>query len=386
MTGKQSGLVRSCTNGFLVLAMVLMSACSSAVNLIGVGDEALQKPEPGITRHEIFFSTTRARSSDNQVFFGGARNYGLTSGKVTVGVPSTHRSGQLELPRNAKDHDPQTEFSFGEPLLFDGTQTFINRLQAEVNSRAPRDRSVLVFVHGYNTSYSAAVARFSQFVHDTGYKGVPVLFTWASRGQTVEYVYDLNSSLQARFHMTELALAMEKVKVNDYSIVAHSMGNLVTLETLVVLEGLEQFNPQGNLKTIILAAPDVDIDLFTEHMRVLKRVRNKIYVLISKDDGALRASRLIAGGVTRAGAANPVRLADLGIKVVDLSALNDPGGTEHSKFANSPEIVQLIGRSINSGNTLTSQTEDTKVKSLVGGIFRKFSLAPGGGSILALGN
>ena len=63
------------------------------------------------------------------------------------------------------------------------------------------DREVLVFVHGYNTNFSEAVLRVTQFVNDTGFKGVPILFSWASRGNTMDYVYDINSVLQARFYI-----------------------------------------------------------------------------------------------------------------------------------------------------------------------------------------
>ncbi len=365
---------------------VSLSACAQPLAIVGVGASAIEQETPGVTKHEIFFSTTRARSADDKEFFGGGRKHGLTNGKITIGIPPAHQTGKIELAKTEDAHDPQKHFSVAEPLLYDGTKTFVNRLQAELSRRAPKDRNVLIFVHGYNTSFSNAVTRVTQFVHDTGFDGVPVLFTWASRARTVEYVYDINSALQARFHMAELALAMQNLNINEYSILAHSMGNLATLETLVVLNSMPEFNPRGRLKAIMLAAPDVDFDLFQEHITALERVNDKIYVLISHDDKALGASRLIAGGIDRAGAADSERLAKLGITVVDLSNVNDKSRADHSKYADSPAIVQLIGNSINAGNTLSAQTEDSGVESVVGGIFRRFSLTGGGGSILVLGN
>ena len=139
-----------------------------------------------------------------------------------------------------------------------------------------------------------------------------MLFTWASRGKTIDYVYDINSALQARFYLVELAHLLADTDAEAFSIVAHSMGNLVTLEAMTALALKRNFTPKGRLQSVILAAPDVDYDLFVEHLKKLDRLKPLIFVLVSKDDKALSFSRRIAGGVSRVGAANPERLAALG--------------------------------------------------------------------------
>lgn len=55
-----------------------------------------------------------------------------------------------------------------------------------------------MFIHGYNTQFDDAVYRITQIVQDSGYKGAPVLFTWASAGRALDYVYDTNSATVAR--------------------------------------------------------------------------------------------------------------------------------------------------------------------------------------------
>ena len=70
----------------------------------------------------------------------------------------------------------------------------------------------------------------AQLAHDLQAPGVPVLFTWASRGQATAYVYDLNSATAARDgleHTLRLLLRSNAEKVN---VLAHSMGNWVTVE------------------------------------------------------------------------------------------------------------------------------------------------------------
>lgn len=380
-----------CTNSFLATALLattllFLSACSKPLAIVGVGAGSLQTVRDDVQPHDIYFATTRARSTDDNVFFGGARQRHLTTGKITVGVPPRHQPGQIELARKDENFDPKLHFSVAFPVVYQDTPAFVGQLQAALRARPAEHRNVLIYVHGYNTSFSNAATRFTQFVHDTGFKGVPVLFTWASRARTVDYVYDLNSALQSRFKMAELALAMEKLHVNEFSIVAHSMGNLATLETLTVLNAMPEFNPNGNLRAIVLAAPDVDIDLFTEHINALDRLRQKIYVLISRDDTALGVSKLVAGGVNRVGVAGPDRLAGLGIKVIDLSGIQDRSKANHIKFAESPAIVQLIGTAIRSGNTLSSQPEELPLRNVVGSIFGGLRQSVSGGGVLILNN
>ena len=73
------------------------------------------------------------------------------------------------------------------------------------------------------------------------------------------------------------------------------------------------------------------------------RFRRTMYLLVSQDDGALRVSRLIAGGVPRVGAADAPELEKLGVTVIDLSEIDDSSAGSHAKFAGSHEVVQLIG-------------------------------------------
>ena len=151
------------------------------------------------------------------------------------------------------------------------------------------------------------------------------------------------------------------------------MGNLVALEAMAGLSRRPDFRPKAPLRGVMLAAPDVDFDLFVEQLKDLGPIKPKIHVLVSSDDRALSLSKLIAGGVSRVGAADPIDIASLGLKVVDLSQINDRSSSHHSKFANSPAIVQMIGRGINAGNTLTTSTSNrAPTSTLVGSLFKEF--------------
>jgi esterase/lipase superfamily enzyme len=99
------------------------------------------------------------------------------------------------------------------------------------------------------------------------------------------------------------------------------MGNWVTVEALRQIKiagGLPQIDKLGS---IFLAAPDIDRDVFKSQMRRFGKPRKPFYIVLSKDDQALRASNFIAGGEGRLGAdGNPAVVIDLtDIKATDSS-------------------------------------------------------------------
>src|SRR5690606_30137597 len=134
--------------------------------------------------------------------------------------------------------------------------TFYSRLNSTPHRR------VLVFVHGYNTRFEEAVYRFAQIVHDSRAPALPVLFTWPSRGRLLEYAYDRESANYSRDALEAILQTMAKDKaVGEISILAHSMGNWVTLEALRQMS-IRNGALSPKIKSVMLAAPDVDVDVF----------------------------------------------------------------------------------------------------------------------------
>ncbi|MFB9233925.1 alpha/beta hydrolase, partial [Pseudohalocynthiibacter aestuariivivens] len=245
--------------------------------------------------------------------------------------------------------DPRTEFAVVDPVIYRSDAPFISEINRELATRPPGQRKVLIFVHGYNTTTSDAILRLTQFVEDTDYQGVPVLFTWASAARTPRYVYDLNSALVARGMVKEMAGIVNRTRAESADIFAHSMGAFLTMEGLVDAQQAGSLGRRTRIDHIMLAAPDIDIDLFRSQIALLPpAIRGKMFILVSKDDSALRLSRRIAGGVPRVGAADATELETLGVTVIDLSEISDSSSGSHNKFTGSPSVVQLIGAGLNS--------------------------------------
>ena len=75
----------------------------------------------------------------------------------------------------------------------------------------------------------------------------------------------------------------------------------------------------SRIGAVVLAAPDVDFDLFARTIERLGPDAKKITVISATNDRALAVSSRLAGGVLRAGAAERDRLEELGVRVADAS-------------------------------------------------------------------
>ncbi|MGE4326487.1 MAG: alpha/beta hydrolase [Pseudodonghicola sp.] len=327
-----------------------LSGCSRPAELIGVDNaRAPALSFADTTPHKIFITTSRARSDKAGQFYSGARSSHLGLASVLLTVPPDHVSGAVERPR-VLPPDPRTQFAVVEPEVYETDTAFIRAINAELAKRPAKDRSILFFVHGYNMTMSDAVLRVGQFVQDSGFTGVPVVFSWASAGRESHYVYDINSTLSARHMLDQASELLTRTNASGFDVFAHSMGGFLTMEVMVQSGLSGTLDSSGKLNNIMLAAPDIDIDVFRSQLAQIHHKVGNIYVLVSQDDFALRLSRQVSGGVVRVGAADAAELAKLGVTVIDLSRVRDSGSGTHSKFAGSPEVVQMIGQSLQSHN------------------------------------
>jgi esterase/lipase superfamily enzyme len=342
----------------LPVALLLLSACERPPEIVGIENpEVSADAVPNLARHRVFLVTTREASAVVGALYGPDRSANLGLASVDVTVPPTHVVGELERPTRLPP-DPRTEFTIVDPTAFTTDQSFVAAIDRELATRPRGERKLLVFVHGYNTSTSDAILRLGQFVEDTGFQGVPVLFTWASGARAPLYVYDLNSALVARARLKDVTRVLTQTRNEGVDIFAHSMGTFLTMEGLVDAQNSGTLGQRARIETIMLASPDIDIDLFRTQIAQLPRpIVERMYLLISQDDYALRMSRRIAGGVPRVGAANAEELENLGLTVIDLSEIDDTSAGSHSKFAGSPEVVQLIGAGLNNAGRFDERTE-----------------------------
>jgi esterase/lipase superfamily enzyme len=349
---------------YSILAVWLLSAfltgCASRPESGFLSAVALSSP--GAVDHTLLVATTRQRDERPGTLFNGERASAVDYAEITVSVPPTHRQGAIEWATTPPG-DPNADFVVRKEDYLGGDRAFVHAVNAQLALRPPGKRSVVLFVHGFNTMFAEGLYRLAQLVHDSKAPGVPVLFTWASQGKATAYLYDLNSATAARDgleHTLRLLLSSNAEQVN---VLAHSMGNWVTVEAFRQIKISGSLDHASKLGYIILAAPDIDIDVFESQLRRFGKPQRPFYVVLSRDDKALWLSRTIAGGVTRVGDDPRVgELAALGATVIDLTDVKADDPTNHDKFvqlaAVAPELRGVLARGI-AANPRASDVGDT---------------------------
>jgi esterase/lipase superfamily enzyme len=310
----------------------------------------------GVSTVNLLVATTRARSSEPGVLFSGERGSDLLMNDIVVSIPpeDKRKVGQVQWPEKLPA-DPMKDFSTVSVTPVDGAKAG----GAWLDQNLPKSRRVLVFVHGFNNRYEDAVYRFAQIVHDSKTDAAPVIFTWPSRASIFDYSYDKESTNYSRDALEELLrAAVNSPKVGEITIMAHSMGTWLAVETLRQMAIRDGQVPK-KIQQIILASPDLDVDVFGQQFRALGKDKPKFTLFVSRDDRALTLSRRISGNVDRLGQINPAEepyrsmLEKQGITVLDLTALKSGDRLNHGKFAESPDVVRLIGNRLIDGQAVT---------------------------------
>lgn len=307
---------------------------------------------------DLMIATTRSRdAADPAAMFSGERGGDLEFAEVSVSIPRDgyRQVGEVQWPEGPNP-DPMRSFTTVEARILSkdaAIAEFDKRIQ-----KTPK-RQVLIFVHGFNTRFQDAVFRFAQIVHDSRASVTPVLFTWPSRGRLLQYGYDHESANYSRDALERVLQALQRDRnVGEISILAHSMGNWVTLEALRQM-AIRNGGIAPKIRNVMLAAPDVDFDVFRKQIAAMN-VRPSIFTLfVSRDDEALAVSKRVWGDKPRLGAvdarAEPFRevLDRDRVQVLDLTDVPSGDKIGHTKFAEAPEVVKAIGGRLATGQALS---------------------------------
>ncbi|MBV9565569.1 MAG: alpha/beta fold hydrolase [Bradyrhizobium sp.] len=274
--------------------------------------------------------------------YTGERSADLSFGAVSVRVPEGHLVGQVELPWRVTilghvftRNDQTRYFTLRdiERTTEDEWITSLSHAKGKV-----REKKALVFVHGFNTKFQDAAFRMAQIIWDLQFQGTAVLFSWPSRGEIADYGYDKDSALGSRAALLRVITDLQKAGFDEIDIIAHSMGNLVAVDALSNSAATQ--SPVA-IAQLIMAAPDVDRDMFIQEVPNLAKVAKGLTLYASANDKALMLSKRVAGDIPRAGdvpASGPIVLAPL--STIDVSAVgNEMFGLNHNTFASTKNVL-----------------------------------------------
>ncbi len=345
---------KSARAGLLLLAPVLFSCASPPEGVLS----PVAQSAPDATEISIMVATTRAPSENPGLLYSGERGDAIDFNELVISIPpeANRKIGEVQWPKKLPAN-PAREFATLSAKPF----TTVNEVSAWYERNKSPSGRLLIFVHGFNTRYESAVYRFAQIAHDSKTDATPVMFTWPSRGSVFDYGYDKESTNYSRSALEALLTeAARTSEIKDITILAHSMGTWLTMESLRQM-AIRNDGVPSKISNVILASPDLDVDVFRQQLADMGPKRPKFTVFVSKDDRALTLSRRISGNVDRLGQidiSNPVYRDEFergGITILDLSALQVGDRLNHSKFAESPEVVKLLGQRLIDGQAVTDQ-------------------------------
>src|SRR5574337_32008 len=269
---------------------------------------------------------------------------------ATMTIPPGHKPGSIEAPIWGAANGKSDIVLAGERAL-DGDE-FRAELASHISGRIGVNRDILVFVHGFNTAYDEARSRAAQIVADARFGGVAMLFTWPSRSALFGYVSDKDSATASRDALQALLHDLGQTPgVGKIHILAHSMGGWLTMEALRQSAIAGDRDLGGHLGQVVLAAPDIDMDVFASQMARIRPA--SVTVFATPNDRALSLSSMIASSRQRVGAIDASKAEDrkeieaLGAKVVDITAYADADRfIRHAVYADSPQVLSEIGSTI----------------------------------------
>ena len=125
------------------------------------------------------------------------------------------------------------------------------------------DRHAVIFVHGYKTSFSEAAIGAAQIGSDLSIKGAMAFFSWPSRGTYRGYLADEATIEASEDHIADFMIDFaQESGAESVHVIAHSMGNRGVLRAVNRIANKAQMKSGGRFAQIVLAAADVDVNVF----------------------------------------------------------------------------------------------------------------------------
>lgn len=339
-------------------------ACGGVVVLWSSGCVSTQPAATGYKRETVYFATTRNydKTANLEHAFTTTleKKQRILYGTAQVSLRKPHSEGVQKdfqvtgytFPIN----DPQHEF----------------RVLTSAETTDPK-RPLIVFVHGFNNTFTSAVNRAALYAHDLqpDVADHPVIFSWPSKQKIFGYSRDedevlINEDRARQF----LEILRTHESASPVVLIGHSMGGRVLTYALRDMELIQSKGKAPKLRPqfthLILIEPDVNSLYFHENIARMRAICGHVTVYASNHDRALGISQFLHG-YEREGELGTQGLAKT-IDVIDASAAKTDW-IGHSY--DGPQLFEdirglLHGLSLQerTGKTLT-QNPKTKVYSLV---------------------
>ncbi|HHG88876.1 MAG TPA: alpha/beta fold hydrolase [Devosia sp.] len=323
--------MRNLATAFLLI--FILQGCT-ALPATFAPDQTGRITRPQGSLQSIFVASSRNRLPDGS--FGIERAQSLSFATYQVAMPNRRAPGSIP----PEPFGTSNEFASLEVAR----QASLSAFSATVLDAARTTRNsseVMVFVHGFNSSFEHSLTRVAQMDKDFEFPSATILYAWPAANQLLSYVHDLDSTAFARDGLVELLSGLSRSGISRIVVVGHSMGARLAMEAVrdLALEGNRRFFEK--LGGVALLSPDIDVDLFTAQLRTLEGFAPSVVAYISSDDPTLRDfSNFFIEGKLRLGSIQDIsRLGGQAATIVDVNNVGDPAQRSHLAVATSPVMI-----------------------------------------------
>lgn len=287
---------------------------------------------------KVSFATDRKILGDSKTITYTAETGDLTYGFCYVSIPKNHVMGEIESPSFWKlefTQNPEKHI-----VVINTEQTTRQGFFDDVikNTHGAKKSNAFVFVHGFNVTFDEAAQRTAQMAYDLQFDGVPVFFSWPSKGTIPSYTVDERNIEWAESDLKDfLKDFLNNSKADNVYVIGHSMGTRALTRSIAAI-GSEDPKALSRLKGVILAAPDIDAVVFKRDIapKLMGPSRN-VTLYASSNDKALQASKKIHG-YQRAGETGTGLVIVPGMDTIDASSL-DTSLVGHSYYGDNRSII-----------------------------------------------
>ncbi len=303
------------------LLCLLLAACT--------GSEPQESTNVPRIETTVFYGTNRNRRDDTRP----GKFYGEGRGQFEQGMALL----------SGADQASKTRLEAVSPMP---RELFIQKLRDAIGQADEPD--ALVFVHGYLRSFRQAGKVLAEFVEQTDFPGVPVLWSWPSTSNPARYTVDETNIMWAQRDFDRfLQDVLTDSGARTVHLVGHSLGGR-GLVTVTLLNLRQQGVDLSRVGQFVLLAPDIDEDIFRRDMApALVDAGLRVTLYTSANDKALLTAYRVHGH-RRAGDSSEGPLLFPGIETIDVTAANR-SILGHSYFEESEVVAQDLAQLLNTG-------------------------------------
>lgn len=324
-------------NAGLWLMVLLLVACSPR----GTLTMAPQAAAVGEVR-SVFVGTTRGMDPKTGQF-SGDRSAIDHFARFDISIPPLRKAGEIAWPKGHLNPNPATDFLTTAAHTYESAGQFRTDLAAALSGQRRGQREAVVYVHGFNNTFSEGLYRIAQLSHDLEMPGVAVHYSWPSLAKPLAYVYDRDSVLFARDGLQDLLEQVAAAGADRIVVVGHSLGAALVMEALRQMSVQHGQKALNRIAGVVLISPDIDVEVFRSQALRIGTLPQPFLIFTSQKDKALALAGRLTGQKDRLGTLEDVSLvADLKVTLFEVGAFSTGAG--HFTPGDSPVLIQLLGR------------------------------------------